>query len=74
MKAILEFDLPDEQLEFETATNAGKMKSLIWDFGEQLRSWDNYGHNFKTADDAIDGIRDYFIQCINDYNLDTTYG
>jgi len=74
LKATLEFDLPDEQLEFETANNAGKMKSLIWDFGEQLRSWDKYGHNFKTADDAIDEIRAYFIQCINDYNLDSTYG
>jgi hypothetical protein len=74
MKAILEFDLPDEQLEFETAKNAEKMKSLIWDFGEQLRSWDKYGHNFKNADDAIDRIRANFIQCINDYNLDNTYG
>jgi hypothetical protein len=73
MKAILEFDLPEEQLEFETANNAQNMKGLVWDFGEQLRGWDKHGHNFKTADDAVDKIRAYFIQCINDYNLDATF-
>ena len=70
MKATLEFDMPDDQPEFETAINAQKMKDLIWDFGEQLRGWDKRGHNFKTADDAVDKIRDYFIKRINDYNLD----
>jgi len=70
MKATLEFDMPEDQPEFETAINAHKMKSLLLDFGEQLRAWDKYGHNFKDADDTVDKIRQYFIQCVNDYGLD----
>lgn len=35
-KAILEFNLPEEQAEFDTASNAGKMQSILWDLQHQV--------------------------------------
>ena len=37
MKGILEFTLPEEQPEFETAVNAGKYKSILWNLDQMLR-------------------------------------
>ena len=39
MKARLEFDLPDEQLEFEICRKAGELHSNLWDLTEQIRTW-----------------------------------
>jgi hypothetical protein len=38
MKAVLEFDLPEENIEFQSAINGHKYKSAIWDFDQLLRS------------------------------------
>jgi len=38
MKAILEFDLPEENDDFRYAINGKNYKSAIWDFDQLLRS------------------------------------
>ena len=38
MKAVLEFDLPDENDDFQSAINGHNYKSAIWDFDQLLRS------------------------------------
>jgi hypothetical protein len=38
MKAVLEFDLPEDNKDFETAINGHKYKSAHWDFDQLLRS------------------------------------
>jgi hypothetical protein len=38
MKAVLEFDLPEENIEFQSAINGHKYKRAIWDFDQLLRS------------------------------------
>jgi hypothetical protein len=65
-KVTIEFHLPEEQREYEVCTQANNMQSFIWDFCQQLRSWQKYGHNFKNADDALSKIRDEFYVIIND--------
>jgi hypothetical protein len=70
-KVTITFDLPEEQSEFDCAINAGNFKNAIWNFEQQLRSWYKYHHHFKTADDAIQGIRNYFYQCLNEHNVST---
>tara|TARA_Y100001951_G_C11101477_1_gene162305 strand:- start:268 stop:531 length:264 start_codon:yes stop_codon:yes gene_type:complete len=37
MKAILEFDLPEEQYEFDSAVNGCQWHSLVFDLDEKLR-------------------------------------
>jgi hypothetical protein len=67
MKGILEFDLRDDQKEFETAINADKYKSLIWELDQYLRSEIKY--NDKLSNDTIsafelvrDKIREELIE------------
>lgn len=38
MKAILEFNLPEQNEEFQAAINGLNYKSAIWDFDQWLRS------------------------------------
>lgn len=36
MKATLSFNLPEERDEFETAVNAGKYKSALWEISQRV--------------------------------------
>jgi hypothetical protein len=38
MKATLEFDLPEDNTDFQSAINGHNYKSAIWDFDQLLRS------------------------------------
>jgi len=65
MKAKLEFDLPDEQFEFELSRKAGDLHSNLWDLSQQIRTWRKHGHRFKDADELLDAL---WENCI-DHNL-----
>jgi len=68
-QAILKFDLPDEQLEFDTVIQASDAKRMLWDFSQQLRSWQKYSNDFNDAGDALDKIRTEFYRLVNEYNI-----
>jgi hypothetical protein len=65
-KAIFEFNLPEEQDEYDVMNQAPKTQSLLWDYSQQLRAWHKYGHTFKDADDALRKIREEFYRLLND--------
>jgi hypothetical protein len=69
-KAILEFNLPDEQHEYNIIIQASRVQSFLWDFSQQLRAWDKYHHDFKDADDALDKIREEFYRLLNEHNVE----
>lgn len=69
MKAIFEFNLPEDQREYEVMSQASKAQAFLWDFSQQLRSWYKYGHQFKDADDAVDKIREEFYQLLNEHEV-----
>lgn len=69
MKAILEYNLPDDQHEYDIAIQANRTQSFLWDFSQQLRSWRKYHHGFKDADDALDKIREEFYRLLNQHNV-----
>jgi len=70
MKAILEFNLPEDQHNYDVAVQAPKLQSFLWDFSQQLREWYKYHHNFKDANDALDKIREEFYRLVNEHNID----
>ena len=72
MKAIFEFDLPEDQREYEVMNQAYRMQSFLWDFSQQLRSWRKYHNDFKDASDALEKITEEFYQLINnnEVNID----
>ena len=42
MKAILEFNLPEDHTEFEFANNGAKMYSVLWEMDQWLRTQYKY--------------------------------
>lgn len=69
MKAILQYELPEDQREYEVAVQAPRVQSFLWDFSQQLRSWYKYHHDFKSADDALNQIRDEFYRLLNEHQI-----
>lgn len=69
-KATFEFNLPDDQHDYEVMNQASKMQSFLWDFSQRLRY--KYHHDFKDADDALNKIRDEFYRLLNEHmvNID----
>jgi hypothetical protein len=55
MKGILEFNLPEEREEFETAVKAGKYSAAIDEIGNEVfRPARKHGYGTKEIQDLID--------------------
>ncbi len=70
-KAILEFNLPEEQLEFEQAVNASKYSSVLWDLDQYLRGQVKYPAE-KTHEEFIDAmakVRDELWKLLDEHNI-----
>ena len=70
MKATLTFNLPEEQIEFHTAIQANAAKSMLWDFAQQLRSWQKHHNDFTSGNDALDKIREEFYRLLNEHKVE----
>lgn len=72
MKAILEFNLPDEQAEHYCAIKGADMLNVLWEIRSELRSMLKYGDLPEQQHKIVEQIQGYLIQCLNenDINLD----
>ncbi len=68
-KVIFEFNLPEDQREYEVTSQADNMQGFLWDYSQQLRTWYKYGHQFKDADDALDKVRETFYRLLNHHQI-----
>ncbi len=66
MKAALTFDLPENRGEFKVAAASMDWALTVWDMAEKLRAWLDHGHDFKTADDALQGARDFLYNIMSE--------
>lgn len=58
MKAILEFDLPEEQEYFKITMAALEISSEIDYLDRHLRSWIKHGgHQFETPESVMEWVR-----------------
>jgi hypothetical protein len=69
MKIKFEFNLPEDQREYEVAQQANKMQSFLWEFSQQLRAYEKYGHNFTDANNAVSRIREEFYRILDNYRV-----
>jgi hypothetical protein len=54
VKAILEFNLPEEQSEFDLATRAGNMHAALWDIAQEIfRPARKHGYNNQDIQAAL---------------------
>jgi len=70
MKAVLEFNLPEENHEFANATQGAKMRSVLWDFDQWLRSKIKYEDLNDEQYQVFQGCRDHLRTLLYEENLD----
>ncbi len=70
MKAVLEFNLPEENHEFANATNGSKMRSVLWELDQWMRGKLKYEELPDGQYDAIKQTRDQLRILLNDENID----
>ncbi len=85
MKGILEFNLPEEQQEFETAVSAGRMKSLLWDISQEIfrparkhgysdyrmkQFLDTDGELKEEVAEAIGVLEQMFYEFVREHNVE----
>ena len=71
MKAILEFNLPDDQIEFDDAVNGNKWKVFAWEFDQWLRSQTKYAPDSQSGEytNALYEAREKFYEMLNESTL-----
>jgi hypothetical protein len=77
MKAILEFNLPDDQQDFDLATKGMKFWSVLYDLDQYLRTKTKYAPDSLPQDkyDAYQEIRDELRELMsnNDISFDMVH-
>lgn len=67
-KATLEFNLPEEQDEFNTACRAGDYKAALFEFDQKLRSKCKYGDG--TPPQSWEEVRELLHSTTAGYDLE----
>lgn len=69
-KATLTFNLPEERSEYHAAAHGQDWKGIVFEMAQYLRSALKYGHEHKTADAALEAVRDKLWDMCKDEGLD----
>lgn len=69
MKATLEFNLPEEQHDFDLAIQGGKMYSALWHISQELRKLWKYEELNDDEWKMVERIRDKFYEILNQHNI-----
>ena len=65
MKAILEFNLPEDQKQFEMANQSADMYAVMCYLAERLRSYRKHGNDFENVSEALDAINTILYDELN---------
>jgi hypothetical protein len=71
MKAILEFNLPEDDQEFTLATNGLNFWSVLWELDQDLRTKTKYAPDGLPPDkyDAYQEVRDKLFELMSESNI-----
>ena len=71
MKAILEFNLPDDQQDFNLAANAMKFWDVLYELDQELRSKTKYAPDDLPQDkyDAYQEVRDLLYELMSNNRI-----
>lgn len=69
MKAILEFDLPEEQEDLNKALNGAEAHSVLFTLDQTLRSHVKHGSNKDWDTETVIKIRDHLSEITADLNI-----
>ena len=69
MKAILEFELPDDKENFDAAVRGMDWALVVWNLDQQLRTWIKHEHKFDDPVYALEGVREQLNEMLIDRGL-----
>jgi hypothetical protein len=71
MKAILEFNLPEDDQEFTLATNGLNFWSVLWELDQDLRAKTKYAPDGLPPDkyDAYQEVRDKLFELMSESHI-----
>lgn len=69
MEAIYKFDLPEDQNDLTVFMHAYDWALTVWDMDNKLRNWLKYGHDFKTADESLESVRDELHKILEERSI-----
>ena len=69
MKSILEFELPEDKSEWQAASSGMDWALVVWDLDQQCRNWIKYDKEFANSVDALEGVRAFIFECMEDKSL-----
>ena len=70
MKAILEFNLPEDNEDFDVASRAMSWTLLAWDIDQMIRSLLKYHPDeYKTGEQALEHVREEIYNIMEEKGL-----
>jgi len=71
MEAILKYNLPDDQLDFDLAVNGAKWSLAMWEIDQWLRSETKHAPDGMSDDtyNALINTRDKLHEILQEYSL-----
>lgn len=71
MEAIIKFNLPEDEEDFQVAINGKKMYSVLWEMDQWLRSNTKYAPDSMSEDtyNAYQKSRDQLHEFMNNVNI-----
>ena len=71
MKATIEFELPEDQDQYEIANNASKMYLALWDIKQLFRSKLKYNSDGLNSEqlEQWESMQDEFYEILNNHDL-----
>ena len=69
MKATLEYNLPEEQDLYIGACQGVNINNVVRDIDNEMRNWLKHGHSFKSADEALEKVRQMLYDDLNRYGI-----
>ena len=71
MKAILEFNLPEDQEEYDMINNASKMYLSLWDIKQMLRSKLKYNPDGLNTEqlEQWESMQDEFYEILDNHDF-----
>jgi hypothetical protein len=69
MKAVLKFNLPEDQVEFDFAMQGSKMYSALWDISQELRTLWKYEELGDEEWKMVERIRDKFYEILDENQI-----
>ena len=69
MKAKITFNLPEDQAEFDLATQGGNMYAALWDISQELRTLWKYEELSEEEWKIVERIRNKFFEKLEDHQI-----